>query len=116
VHLRSLVDGLAARPDVTGVAVISGEGLVIDQALGPGADPEAVAALATTLLRHGNELGMAASQGPLGTAILEFGTGPVIVSSLADGAALVLLARGDHDLGELLYLVRQHRATIADLL
>ncbi|HSR16306.1 MAG TPA: roadblock/LC7 domain-containing protein, partial [Gemmatimonadales bacterium] len=70
MQLRSLVDGLAARPEVTGVAVISGEGLIIDQALPPDSDPEALAALATTLLRHANELGMTAAQGPLATAVL----------------------------------------------
>jgi predicted regulator of Ras-like GTPase activity (Roadblock/LC7/MglB family) len=116
VHLHSLVDGLAARPEVTGVAVISGEGLLIDQALGPTTDGEALAALATTLIRHANELGGAAAQGPLGTAVLEFGAGPVIVTGLADGAALVLQARPEVDLGELLYLVRRHRGAIADLL
>jgi predicted regulator of Ras-like GTPase activity (Roadblock/LC7/MglB family) len=59
---------------------------------------------------------MVAAQGPLGSAVLEFGSGPVIVAPLPDGASLVLLARGDVDLGELLYLVRQHRAAIGDLL
>jgi predicted regulator of Ras-like GTPase activity (Roadblock/LC7/MglB family) len=116
VHLHSLVDGLAARPEVTGVAVISWEGLVIDQALGPDTDSEAMAALATTLVRHANELGLAAAQGPLSTAVLEFGAGPVVVAGLADGASLILLARTDVDLGELLYLIRRHRGAIADLL
>ena len=101
---------------MTGVAVISGEGLVIDQALGPQADSEALAALATTLFRHAGELGLAAAQGPLRTAVLEYGAGPVIVAGLPDGAALVLLARPEVDLGELLYLVRRQRGAIAELL
>ncbi len=116
MYLHSVVHGLAARPEVTGAAIISGEGLVIHQALPVGADPEALAALATTLLRHTTELGDAARLGPLTTAVLDFGPGPVIVSALGDGAALVLLVRADADFGELLYLVRRHQPAIAGLL
>jgi hypothetical protein len=39
VHLHSVVHGLAARPEVTGADIISGEGLVIHHALPPEADP-----------------------------------------------------------------------------
>ena len=116
MHLFHLVHGLAARPEVTGAAVLSGEGLVIHQVLPAGADAEALAALATTLLRHTSELGEAARLGPLATAVLDFGPGPVIVSALGAGAALLVLVRADADFGELLYLVRRHQGAIAELL
>jgi len=114
--LRSLIDGLAARPEVTGVAIVSGEGLVIEQALPATTDTDALAALATTLIRNAQELGSAGDLGSFGAAVLEFDGGPVLIAILADGAALVLLARNDEDLGELLYLVRRHRASMSSLL
>ena len=114
--LRRLVDGLSSRPEITGVAVISGEGLVIEQALGPGTDAEALAALAMTLGRHGSELGASVGLGSLGTVVLEFEEGPAVMTRYRDDTALVLLARPDADLGELLYLLRRQRGAINDLL
>lgn len=114
--LRRLVDGLAARPEVTGVAVISGDGLVIEQALDPSTDPEALAALALTLRRHAGELGGAAGLGGLDTVILEYADGPAVMTRHRDDTALLLLARADADLGELLYLLRRQRSAINDLL
>jgi predicted regulator of Ras-like GTPase activity (Roadblock/LC7/MglB family) len=92
--LRSLIEGLAARPEVT----------------------EALAALATTLIRNAQELGSTSDLGSFGAAVLEFDGGPLVIGILSDGAALVLLARNDEDLGELLYLVRRHRAAMSSLL
>jgi len=114
--LRSLIDGLAARPEVTGVAIVSGEGLLIEQTLPASTDGEALAALATTLIRNAQELGSTSDLGPFGAAVLEFDGGPLVIGILSDGAALVLLARNDEDLGELLYLVRRHRAAMSSLL
>lgn len=114
--LRTLLDSLAARPEVTGAAVVSPEGLLIDHTLPSGTDGEAVAALATTLLRQSVELGAAARLGPAATAILEFDGGPAILGAIDGGAALVVLARPDADLGELFYLVRRHRPAVADAL
>jgi uncharacterized protein len=114
--LKPLLEGLASRSDVLGAAVVSGEGLVIESALPAGSDGEALAALATTLLRGAGELGAAGGLGALGTAILEFDQGPAVVTALTTGAGLLVLARPDTDLGELLYLIRRHRAAVADLL
>lgn len=114
--LKPLLEGLASRSDVVGAAVVSGEGLVIEEALPVGSDTEALAALATTLLRHAGELGGAGGLGGLATAVLEFDRGPAVISALSAGVGLVVLARPDADLGELLYLIRRHRTAMADLL
>ena len=114
--LRRVVDGLASRPEIAGVAVISGDGLVIEQALGAGTDPDAIAALTTTIARHGHELGNATGQGPLTSTVFEFRGGPAVMTHLADGASMILLTRPDTDLGELLYLLRRRRDEIAGLL
>lgn len=114
--LKQLIDGLAARPEVIGVAVTSGDGLVIEQALPPGTDGEALAALATALLSHAGEIGETCRLGPLGLAVLDFRDGPAIIARLDGDVGLVVLTHPDADLGELLYLVRRHRPAMADLL
>ncbi len=114
--LRTLIESLSGRPEVTGAAIVSGEGLLIDHTLPPGTDGDALAALAATLLRHLGEFGGAARLGASATAVLEYAGGPAIVGAVPGGAALVVLARPDADLGELLYLVRRHRPAVADAL
>lgn len=114
--LRDLIKGLAERPEVAGLAVISPDGLVIEHALPPDADSDALAALATGLLRHAGELGAAGGLGGLEVAVLDFTTGPAVAAALGDGASLIVLARPDSDLGELLYLLRRNRSAIAALL
>lgn len=105
-----------ARPDVSGGAIVSGDGLVIEASLDPGVDAEAVAALATTLTRHQEEIGSAAALGSTGPAVLDFDGGAALVSGLRDGASLILLTPPGSDLGEVLYFLRRQRGAIADLL
>jgi predicted regulator of Ras-like GTPase activity (Roadblock/LC7/MglB family) len=54
--------------------------------------------------------------GGLEVAVLDFTTGPAVAAALGDGASLIVLARPDSDLGELLYLLRRNRSAIAALL
>jgi predicted regulator of Ras-like GTPase activity (Roadblock/LC7/MglB family) len=114
--LRQLVDGLAARPEVAGAAVVSADGLIIEHALVGSLDRDAIAALATTLARHAAELGAAAGRGDLGFAAFDFHAGPAVLTPLDGGSSLLLLGRPDADLGELLYLLRFHRQRLAALL
>jgi uncharacterized protein len=114
--LRTLIEGLAARPEVTGVALISTEGLLIDDALPASLDGDALAALATTVLRQFHELGSAAGRGPAASAVIEFQGGPAIIGAMEGGSALVVLARPEADLGDLLYLIRRYRPAVADAL
>lgn len=111
--LRQVVDGLASRPDVAGVAVVSGDGLVIEQVLAHAADADALAALATTLARTAAELGSTSSLGSFGAAVIEFAKGPVVISSVGHGVSLLVFGRADADLGELLYTLRGHRGALA---
>lgn len=114
--LHTLIEGLAARPEVTGVALVSPEGLLIDQALPARFDGEAVAALALTVLRQLHELGAAARLGNAASAVIEFQGGPAVVGAMDRGSALVVLARPDADLGDLLYLIRRYRPAVTDAL
>ena len=114
--LRTLIEGLAARPEVTGVALVSTEGLLIDHTLPAELDGEALAALAVTVLRQIHELGSAAGRGPAASAVIEFRGGPAIVGAMEGGSSLVVLARPEADLGDLLYLIRRYRPAVADAL
>ena len=57
--LRDVVQGLAARPDVDAVVVLSSDGLPIDHAGRTAVDTEAVAALAATFINGARRLGEA---------------------------------------------------------
>jgi len=114
--LRTLIEGLAARPEVTGVALVSTEGLLIDHSLPGRLDGDALAALALTVLRQLHEVGNAAGRGPASCAIIEFQGGPAIIGAMESGSALVVLAREHADLGDLLYLIRRYRPAVTDAL
>jgi len=114
--LREIIQGLDAGESVRGAAIIGEDGLVIHDALDPGADGEAVAALAVTTLRHAEQFGAACRSGPLQTAVLEFGEGPAILSALTPSATLVVLALPGRDIGPLLYELRLRRDVLTGLL
>ncbi|HTL06360.1 MAG TPA: roadblock/LC7 domain-containing protein [Gemmatimonadales bacterium] len=114
--LREIIQGLDAGESVRGAAIVGEDGLVIHDALGPGSDSDAVAALAVTTLRHAEQFGGACRSGPLQTAVLDFGNGPAILSALTPTATLVVLTHPDRDLGPLLYELRLRRDALTGLL
>jgi predicted regulator of Ras-like GTPase activity (Roadblock/LC7/MglB family) len=114
--LSEVLSGWPIRDAVRGAAIVGEDGLVIHDALEPGTDTEAVAALAVVTRRHADQLGGAGAYGPLHTAVFEFDEGPAILAALPDGATLVVLAAPDRDLGLLLYELRTRRDSLASLL
>ena len=114
--LREIIQGLDAGESVRGAAIVGEDGLVIHDALGPGADGEAVAALAVTTLRHAEQFGGACRSGSLQTAVFEFGEGPAILSALTPAATLVVLAHPGRDIGPLLHELRIQRDALTGLL
>ena len=89
------------------------DGLLIHDALAPGVDAEAVAALSVTVARNGRQLGTSAGAGVLGSIVLEFDKGPTIVTALDERHTLVLLAEPEQDLGPLLFEVRREKAALS---
>ena len=114
--LSEVLSGWPIRDAVRGAAIVGEDGLVIHDALEPGTDTEAVAALAVATRRHAEQLGSAGACGPLRTAVFEFGEGPAILAALPAGATLVVLAAPDRDIGLLLYELRTRRDSLASLL
>ncbi len=114
--LREIMEAFAAGDVVRGAAIVGEDGLVIHDALTPGADADAVAALAVTTMRHAEQFGGAGGCGPLHTAVFDFGAGPAILSPLTPSTTLVVLAHPDRDIGPLLYELRTRRDTLTGLL
>jgi predicted regulator of Ras-like GTPase activity (Roadblock/LC7/MglB family) len=118
IELSELVRGLASRDGVQAVLLLSGDGLPIEHAAPSDAafDTETVAALAATLGQHAARVGAGAGRGEIGTAVLEFAGGMLVLSRAGVGDWLAVLASGDADIGPLLFDLRQHRSALAQLL
>jgi predicted regulator of Ras-like GTPase activity (Roadblock/LC7/MglB family) len=113
--LAEVLRGLAARDEVQGALLLSGEGLPIDHA-GSAFEPETVAALAATLAQYAAQLGDDAERGELRSAVLDFARGPVVLARAGASDWLAILARPETDIGPLLYDLRQHGPALAGLL
>jgi predicted regulator of Ras-like GTPase activity (Roadblock/LC7/MglB family) len=114
--LADVLRGLAARDGVQGALLLSSEGLPIEHAGNGGFEPEAVAALAATLIQYAARLGDGAERGELRGAVLDFARGPVVLARAGTSDWLAILARPDADLGSLLYDLRHHGPALAGLL
>lgn len=113
--LRDLLDRLASRSEVEAVYVVGQDGLLIDQVGPDGADGEAVAAMAPTLLQNAREMGSAARHEEVGSAVIEFGDGVAIVTDISADIILVTFVKPDVTFGQLLFELRHNREQIADL-
>ena len=100
--LSTLLNGLAARPGVLGVLVLTDDGLSVAQA---GDDPaaEELAAIGSTVLLQLLQLGESTRQGALQLGVIEYEAGRVVIHPLREGAALLLLVRRDLNVGTLLF-------------
>jgi predicted regulator of Ras-like GTPase activity (Roadblock/LC7/MglB family) len=114
--LGEVVQRLAARDGVEAALLLSGDGLPIDHTATVPFDAEAVAALAATVSRHATRLSEGAQRGDFVTGVLELGAGLLVLARAGTDDWLVVLARGDADIGPLLFDLRQHRSALAALL
>ncbi|HTS90163.1 MAG TPA: roadblock/LC7 domain-containing protein [Gemmatimonadales bacterium] len=114
--LRDVVQGLAARPDVDAVVVLSSDGLPIDSAGRSVLDAEAVAALAATFASGADRLGQAAECDRCTATVLEFGDRLAVVRALGTEGHLFLLAARSTNIGPLLFDLRRKAPDLASLL
>ena len=114
--LRDVVQGLAARPDVDAVVVLSSDGLPIDSVGRSLVDPEAVAALAATFANGAKRLGEAAECEGLGGTVLEFDQRLALLRPLGTEGHLFILAAKATNIGPLLFDLRRDASTLATLL
>ncbi|MDX2261450.1 MAG: roadblock/LC7 domain-containing protein [Gemmatimonadales bacterium] len=113
--LRTILQALVDRPEVAGAVVVSDEGLVVEAALPPAMDRDAVAALAATALRTLGGLTQSAGLGDPVQVVVDAPGGVLAVQRLAGSASLVVFAADAGDLGALLYELRRHGPALAPL-
>lgn len=114
--LAEVVRGLADRAGVEAVVLVSPDGLPIDHAGRRECDADALAALATTMLRPAARLGETAGRGQLARAVFEYAGGLGVLSVLQDNNALLVLLSDDADAGTMLYELGRVTPTLASLL
>lgn len=113
--LHDVLIAIAGRPDAAGALVVSHEGLVIDAVLPTAVEAETVAALAATSYRTLEALAAGVAEGTVQRVVLEADHGVVILHRLTAGAALVVLAAADAELGDLLHDLQRHGPALAEL-
>jgi len=112
--LRDVVRALAGRPGVTAVVVVSGDGLVIDQA-GAGLDTDTVAALVPAIISNAKRLGTSAGHGELGIGAFEFAGSTAVMATMGADAILLAFCGSGADVGQLLFDLNTHRSALAGL-
>ncbi len=113
--IRDLVAAIRQREGIAAAVVLGRDGLLIDSQADPGVDAEQIAAHVPTILQYAEELGAAAGQGDLRTAVLEHVHGTTVMSAMSAEVVLLVLTTPRADLGALLFDLRRHRANIAAL-
>lgn len=114
--LRDVVQGLAARPDVDAVVVLSSDGLPIDYAGRSPVDSDAVAALAATFANSAYRLGEAADCAGLSGSVVEFGDRLAVLKTLGSEGHLFILAARETNVGPLLLDLRRDAPSLSTLL
>jgi predicted regulator of Ras-like GTPase activity (Roadblock/LC7/MglB family) len=114
--LGDVVRALADRPGVEAVVVASMDGLPIAHEGRGTADPDAVAALAATAIRHVAQLADGSLLGPVQTVALEGDQGTLLLMPATPGSWLLVLVEPDANFGKVLYDLRRHRSALATLL
>jgi predicted regulator of Ras-like GTPase activity (Roadblock/LC7/MglB family) len=113
--IRDLVAAIRQREGVEAAVILGRDGLLIDSQSIPGLDAEDLAARIPAIIGPADELGAAASRGPLTTAVLEHRDGLAVVSVVSTDAVLVGLVRPHGNIGQLLFELRRNREHIAAL-
>jgi predicted regulator of Ras-like GTPase activity (Roadblock/LC7/MglB family) len=113
--IRDLVGAIRQREGVEAAVVLGRDGLLIDSQAVAGVDTEDLAARIPAIIGAADDLGTAASRGPLTTAVLEHRNGLAVVSVLSDDAILLVLVRPQANVGQLLFELRRNRENIASL-
>lgn len=114
--IRDLVGALCRREGVEAAVVLGRDGLLIDSQAAPEIDAESMAALVPSIIAAASGYAAHLDRGALTTAILEFARGVAVISVLSDDAVLLVLARRDANLGQLLFALRRNRENIAALI
>jgi len=114
--IRDVVQALGNRDGTDAVIVLGRDGLVIDSRVRNGLDSENLAALVPSVVESCNRLGDAGDKGEFGMGVVEYTDGLMIVADLTSESLLAILVQRNTNVGNLLYELKRHRASIAQLL
>jgi predicted regulator of Ras-like GTPase activity (Roadblock/LC7/MglB family) len=114
--IHDVVEALGRRDGVDAVIILGNDGLPIDSHVAPGTDPELLSALVPGVVQAGDQLGHHAHRGGLTAGVLEYDGGFAVVQTLAKDVRLLVLVKGQTNIGPLLYDLARHRPEIAGLL
>lgn len=112
--LPRLLESWSASPAVRGAAIVSEDGLLVHDLLPPGADADAVAALAVTVLRQARQLAEAAGGSAVRRLVVDLGDGTAALVPIDNRHTLVVLAGPGQDLGALLFEIRRSAAALSE--
>lgn len=114
--IHDVVKALGRRDGIDAVIVMGHDGLVIDGHAGDDFDSESLAALVPSIVESCNRVGAVGGRGEFGMGVVEFTNGLAIVADLTTESLLAILVRPNSNIGDLLYELRRHRGSIAQLL
>ena len=114
--MSDVVRALADRPGVEAVVVASMDGLPIAHESRGNSDPDAMAEMAATAIRHADRLADCSALGQVQTIALEAEQGTLLIAPAAPGSWLLVLVEPDANFGRVLYDLRRHRTALATLL
>jgi predicted regulator of Ras-like GTPase activity (Roadblock/LC7/MglB family) len=113
--IRELVTTISRWDGVDAAVVLGRDGLVIDARGADDVDSEQLAAHVPSLLAAAEEFAAAAERGALASAVLEYASGIVLISSLSEDVLLLAMLRPTSNVGELLFALRRDRPLHAAL-
>jgi uncharacterized protein len=94
------------------VTVVSSDGLVIESSHEVSIDADAVGAVAASGLLMLDAIGRELGQGQAREAILEYDRNLIVLSPLSDDLMLVVLSRGDSNIGRTRLILRRWIPTV----
>ncbi len=98
--INGILNGIrTSTPEVIGAAVVSTEGFIISSVLPSEVDEELVAGMAAALLGVGERISMDLTQADMEQTYVRSPKGYVIINSISEDAALVLLVSRKAKLG-----------------
>jgi predicted regulator of Ras-like GTPase activity (Roadblock/LC7/MglB family) len=93
--------------------VVSSDGLVIESAHDAHVDADAIGAVAASGFLMLDALGRELGQGRAKEAILEYDRSLIVLAPMGDDLVLVVLSRGDSNIGRIRLVLRRSMATVS---
>lgn len=115
-QLGYLLNRFRVMESIELAAVVASDGLLIESAVHPAIDVDAICAVASNGLAMAEALGREIDKGFTMQAVLEYEEGLVLLEPINDDAMLLLVTNTREELGHIRFLVALHRDDLLDAL